>query len=186
MVKGQITIETALIASTLVIGAIVIIVWLFGLFSTTTTGITQTSIYGLTSIGFSPNSPIVPSFNGTYPGTFTINIYSTTQPSFSALTLVQNTGGSSLNSNSTCPSYVRFQGFPAKGLVCITLSNPISIPGGNDQYIITYSNALYNITAYNQANQTASAYISYVVFSQNGKTSFERLTPPIPVGVSPP
>ena len=150
-------------------------------FSGAQNSVSSTNVYAITSISFIPNTPIHP-FGSNYIGTFTINIYSSTIPSFSQLFLVENVN-SSISSSLTCPSYIQFKGFPSNGLICVNLmSHETILPEGNNQYILSYTNALYNITAYNEAN-TSQAYIQYIIFNQNGKYSYEKLTPEIPVSI---
>lgn len=180
--KLQNTIDTLLLTVVLVIGAITVVGLMLGIFSKAQNSVSNTNVYSITSISFNANKPMVPLGNN-YTGTFTINIYSSTIPSFSQLFLVESVN-SSISSSLTCPQYIQFQGFPSNGLICIALtSHETILPEGNNQYILSYTNAQYNITAYNYANNS-QAYIKYIIFNQNGRYSYEKLVPEIPISIS--
>jgi len=183
MMKLQNTIDTLIITTILIIGAIIFVGFALNLFSTSQTAIQETNIYTVSSISFLPKTPIAP-IGSSYSGSFTLDIYSSSIPSFDQLILVQNSYNESISSSSTCPSYAMFKGFPTNGMICTDLSSGETVlPEGNNQYILTYSGAKYNITAYDQSNES-NGYISYIVFNQNGKISYEELTPTVPVSIS--
>ena len=181
--KSQITIDALLLTTVIIVGAVFLSLYMFNLFSNTQKSIQETSVFSITSISFIPKIPVAP-IGTSYQGTFNINIYSSSIPSFNQLILVQNVNNNSIASSSTCPSYAMFKGFPTNGMICTQLSSGETIlPEGNNQYIITYSGALYNITAYEHSEQS-NGYINYLIFNQNGKIFYEKLTPTIPVSIS--
>ena len=183
MMKAQNSIDTIIVLTVLVIGAMIFAAFAFGLFSSSQNSIQNTNIYSITSIAFLPKTPIAP-IGTSYSGSFTINVYSSSVPSFSDIALIQNVDNSSISSSSTCPSYDMFKGFPTNSMVCTILSTGETIlPEGDNQYILTYDGALYNEMAYNQSN-SSQGYVEYVVFNQNGKVSYEKLTPSVPVLIS--
>lgn len=178
--KAQNTIDTLIVLTVLILAAIIFAGYVFGLFSSSQKSIENTNIYDISSISFLPKTPIAP-IGSDYYGEFTINIYSSSIPSFDNLFIVQKVSNSSIISSSTCPQYIMFVGFPQKSIICTNLSsNETVLPEGNSEYILTYGGSLYNITAYNQANDS-TGYADYVVFNQNGKISFEQLLPSIPI-----
>lgn len=181
--KIQNTIDTLIVTTILIVAAIIFVGFALGLFSSSQTSIQNTNIYAISSIAFYPQRPIAP-IGSSYNGSFTLNIYSSSVPSFSELFLVQDSYNSIISSSSTCPSYVMFKGFPTNSMICMDLSSGETIlPEGNNQYILTYTGVKYNITAYNQSIKS-QGYINYIVFNQNGKISYEELTPTVPVSVS--
>lgn len=183
MRKTQNTIDTLILTTVLIIGAVVLIAFVLSLYSKSQSSIQSTNLYTTTSIQFLPKTPIKP-LKSSYLGTFTINIYSSSVPSFSEMILVQNSYNSIISSSSTCPSYAMFKGFPANAMICTDLnSNQTIMPEGNNEYILSYTGMPYNITAYNQSNQS-KGYISYIIFNQNGKFFYEKLTPTIPVSIT--
>lgn len=185
MLKAQTTIETTLIAVALIIGAIIVIVFVLSLLSKSQQSISTSTIYTVTSVGFSPRLPLAPFDNTSYFGTVTLSMYSSTPPSFAYMVLMQNLNNSSINSSKTCPSYIQFTGFPKTSYVCIFLNKYSSIlPEGGDQYILTFTNVQYNITAFNISNSTENGQIGYVYFNNNGKGSYTQLNPPLTITIT--
>jgi len=184
--KGQITIDASLLLMTLVIGAIAFIGYLFYLYNSASSSIQNAYVFSVQSISFSPRLPLSPYNKVSYPGTYTLSIYSSSVPSFDNLILIQPTSNTLVSSASTCKGYM-FNGFPQNGMICDALAGQFQIlPEGNNQYLIVVSNSFYNITEYEASNSTSSVggYVEYIEAVRNGKISYEQLIPEIPVEIS--
>lgn len=182
MKKAQDSVDVLIVTSILVIGALIFAGFALGIFSFTQSSIQDTNLYTISSISFAPQEPIAP-IGSSYLGSFTLNVYSSSIPSFGELVLVQNSNNSSISSSSTCPAYVFFKGFPSNSICTLLSTGETVLPEGNNQYILTYSSEKYNITAYGQSNES-NGYVDYIVFNQNGKISYEQLTPTVPISIS--
>jgi hypothetical protein len=183
--KAQNTIDTSLVTAVLVIAAIMFVSYLFFLYNGVSQNIQNSYVFSVQSVSFSPKLPLSPFHNVSYPGTYTISIYSSSSPSFENIILIQP-ANSSIASSSTCNGYM-FNGFPQNGMICDSLAGDFNIlPEGNNQYLIIVNNSFYNITEYDASNSTSSTggYIKYIEVVRNGKISYEELTPEIPVQIS--
>jgi len=184
--KGQVTIDASLLAFTLVVVATLFIGYMFYIYNKASSGIQSAYVFSVQSISFSPRLPLSPYNNVSYPGTFTLNIYSSSTPSFDNIILIQPTSNALISSASTCQGYM-FNGFPQNGMICNPLAGQFQIlPEGNNQYLIVVSNSFYNITEYDASNSTSfiGGYVKYIEVVRNGKISYEQLTPEIPVEIS--
>jgi hypothetical protein len=184
--KGQITIDASLLTMTVVIAAVILISYLLFIYNSTSSDIKNSYVFSIQSISFSPRLPLSPYNDVSYPGSYTLSIYSSSTPSFDNIILIQPSSNTLVSSKSTCSGYM-FNGFSQNGMICDPLAGQFQIlPEGNDQYLIIASNSFYNITEYEASNSSSSVggYVKYIEVVINGKISYQELNPEIPVEIS--